>query len=84
MNLSALKRRTRVQIQQLVAEFVSLSNTMLRPPRIAYVAARRILRRDLGEPMFYSSYLNAYSETIPKQRLSEMFQGIIGKKDSSP
>ena len=27
MNLSALKRRTRVQIQHLVAEFVSLSNT---------------------------------------------------------
>jgi hypothetical protein len=37
-----------------------------------YVAARRILQRDLGLPMFYSSYLNAYSETIPKQRLPEM------------
>ena len=34
--------------------------------------------------MFYSSYLNAYSETIPKQTLPEMLQGIIGKKDSSP
>jgi hypothetical protein len=31
MNLSPLKQRTRVQIQQLVAEFVSLSNTMLKP-----------------------------------------------------
>ena len=41
MNLSALKRRTRVQIQHLVAEFVSLSNTrrsMRLPGRKQYVA----------------------------------------------